>query len=251
MNSFSALFGILLFSFSVSAADGGGRFNFNAREKLEKKESSRWTLQEWLAQKERNRMMDLWLGMYAPSPYEFYLKGTSNSFTSSTDPLSTPEKSYQTYSGGIGAYATIVGLEGDYENNWHETYNDLTGSFNLRILGNAVQGTHLIAKYGLRTRTGTSAGQGFKIANQFWGGDLNLYLTRYFGLQGLYHSYLPAEEALFGTVTGTRTEAGAFIDFNIIRVFGVWYNDVQKNELSGTTTTLQRTGTQIGLKIFF
>ncbi len=267
MNSFSAfcrrqtqgliVFCILTFTLTSGAADGGssggggGRFNFNAREKVEKKASSRWTLQEWLEQKERNKLMDLWLAMYAPSPYEFFIKGSTNSFTSTTDPLTTPEKSYQTYSGGIGAYATIIGLEGDYENNWNETYNDLTGSFNLRILGNAVQGTHLIAKYGLRTRTGTSGGQGFKIANQFAGGDLNLYLTRYFGLQGLYHQYFAAEEPQFGTVTGTRTEAGAFIDFDMFRIFGLWFDDVQKNELNGTTTTIQRTGTQIGLKIFF
>jgi len=256
MNSFRVISSLVLFcAISTQAAEGGlggGRFNFNAREKTEKKESSRWTLQEWLAQKERNRLMDLWLAMYSPTPYEFFIKGASHSHSTTYEPALIAEKSYQSYSGGLGAYATIVGLEGDYENNAAENYNDLSGSFNLRILGNAVQGTHLILRYGLRTRSGsTAAGTDFRIGNQFAGADLNLYLTRHFGLQGVYHQYLPADEPNLGTITGTRTEAGAFIDFSMVRLFGNWFSDVQKNDLAGSLTTIQRTGTQIGLKFFF
>src|SRR4051812_10192033 len=117
MNSFRVL--CLLFIFSaataVHAADGGNRFDF--RQKAEKKATSRWTLQEWLEQKDRNRMMDLWLGMYSPSPYEFYVRGAYQTYRTTYDPMSIEEKSYQSFSGGLGAYATIIGIEGGYENN--------------------------------------------------------------------------------------------------------------------------------------
>ncbi len=270
MNSFRIWIPVLLFSLSVSAADtgsGGGRFNFNFRDKAQKKEVSRWSLQEWLAQKDRNRLMDQWLMMNSPSPYEFYLTGSMNSHKTTYEPASVAETSHQSYSGALGAYATVMGLEGSYENNTEEKYTDLTGSVNIRVLGNAVQGTHLILRYGLRTRsgsigsgtsgsgssggTGPATGADYRIANQFAGADLNLYLTRFFGLHGVYHHYLPADESTLGTVTGSRSEVGAFIDFSAIRVFGHIFTDIQKNELSGTTTTIQRTGTQLGLQFFF
>lgn len=256
MNSFRMMaFVLLLFVLPAGAADGsagGGGSKFNFRQKIDQKRNSRWTLQEWLEQKERNRLMDLWLAMYAPSPYEFFLKGAYHSSTTKFDPVTTPEKSYQSYSGGVGAYATVIGIEGDYENNSQEKYSDTSGSLNIRILGNAVQGTHLTVRYGLRTRSGEdSSGQNFRLANSFAGGDLNLYLNHHFGLMGLYHQYLPVDDSTLGSVSGTRTEGGLFIDFEGLRVFGAWFSDVQKNELSGTTSTIQRTGVRTGLQFFF
>lgn len=239
----------LLFSISAQAADRSsfaGRFDY--RQKAQKKEGSRWTLQEWLQQKERNQMMDLWLAMYAPSPYEFYLKGSYLSYKAKSDPVTTEEKSYQSYAGGLGAYATIIGLTVDYENNSQESYNDLSGALNLRIMGNAVQGTHLTLRYGQRTRTGISDS---RITNQFAGADLNLYLTKYFGLLGAYDQYLPNDEGSLGTFSGSRTEGGIFIDFSSIRIFGQWFSDKQKNELNGVTSTIERTGIQSGLVFFF
>ncbi|MEZ0391856.1 MAG: hypothetical protein ACAH59_06555 [Pseudobdellovibrionaceae bacterium] len=253
MNSFRLFWLVVLIGFSVHAADrssSSGRFNF--RQKAESKAGSRWTLQEWLEQKERNHMMDLWLAMYAPSPYEFYLKGSYHTFKTKLDPATVEEKEYQSYSGGLGAYATIIGIEGDYENNSQEKYNDLSGALNLRILGNAVQGTHLSLHYGLRTREGEDAtGSVVRFSNPYAGADLNLYLTKYFGLQGRYNQYLATEEVSLGTITGSRTEGGLFIDFGPVRVFGNWFSDMQKNDKAGVISTIQRTGIQSGLKFFF
>lgn len=253
MNSFRLLFVLVLFGISAKAADGSapaGRFN--AAQKVEKKAGSRWTLQEWLEQKQRNQLMDLWLGMYAPSPYEFFLGGAFHSFTTKFDPPTTADKDYQSYSGSLGAYATVIGLEGQYEHNSAESYSDLSGSLNLRILGNAVQGTHLIVQYGLRTRDGDFQGSHFRVGNQFAGADLNLYLTKHFGLIGHYNSYFPNDDIDLGKVSGSREEAGLFIDFDAVRVFGNWFRDLQKNEKAGSpTTTIERSGYQTGLKFFF
>lgn len=253
MNSFRVFCLILFASLSLQAADGsppGGRFD--ARQKAESKEKSRWTLQEWLAQKERNRMMDLWLAMYAPSPYEFFLSGSYNSYATKWDPESLgSEKSYQSFTGSLGAYATIIGLEGQYENNTAESFNDLSGSLNIRVLGNAVQGTHLTLRYGLRTRTGDWQGTSFRVGNQFAGAELNLYLTKYFGLSGRYNSYFPKEDENLGSISGFRSEAGAFIDFSSFRVFGNWFQDKQTNDKAGVKNSVDRSGVQTGLRFFF
>jgi hypothetical protein len=239
---------------SAFGADGsapGGRTDF--RLKAQKKESVRWTLQEWLAQKERNQLMDLWLVTNSPSPYEFFVKGSYLSYTAKPEVagLAGLESTQQSYQGAVGAYASIMGLEADYENNTQESYSDLAGSLNLRIMGNANQGTHLNLHYGMRTRQISNSGVDSRIVNQFAGADLNLYLSRHFGLQGLYNKYFSADEAVYGTVTGTRAEAGLFIDFEAFRVFGNWFSDRQENEKAGVKSSLERVGIQSGFKFFF
>jgi hypothetical protein len=225
------------------------------RKKAENKEGKRWTLKEWMEQKERNYMMDLWLGMYAPSPFEFFVGASQNSYNreTSTQPPTTPttQSSNQSFQGSLGAYALIVGLQGEYENNWEEQYDELSGSLNLRLLGNAKQGTHLIVQVGQRTRNLHNYSSSIKLSHIFTGAELDLYLMKYFGIHGLYRSFNPITDATLGEVSGTRSEAGVFIDFNALRVYGNWYSDVQQNSLSGTVTKIDRTGIMSGIKFFF
>lgn len=234
-------------------SSGGGVFDIS--KKSTNKEGSRWTLQEWLSQKERNHLMDLWLGMYAPSPYEFYLSGQSLSYDKSftTVPAASTDSthSYRSSAGGIGAFAAVIGLVGEYENNSEEGYNELLGSLNLRVLGNAVQGTHLILSYGQRTKNQNSTGSLITLRQNFAGADLDLYLLKHFGLHGNYKSFATNNETSLGEVTGSKTEAGAFIDFGAVRIFGNWYSEKQDQVLSTTTTRTIRTGVQSGLKFFF
>lgn len=231
----------------------GGSPSFDFRKKSESKEGTRWTLQEWLAQKDRNHLMDLWLGMYAPSPYEFYLSGQFSSYDKTISALpgtSTEQKnSLRSSSGSLGAYATLIGLIGEYENNREDNYNDLSGSLNLRLIGNAVQGTHLIIGYGQRTRNDTA--QGLTLKQQFSNADLDLYLTKYFGLHGAYRYFAPQSDSRLGEVTANSAEGGVFIDFSSLRIFGTWYSDRQDSTLSGIVTKTERTGISTGIKFFF
>ena len=224
------------------SSSGPGKY-FDFRKKAVNKEGSRWTLQEWLSQKDRNRMMDLWLAMYAPSPYEFYLSGSHNSYQTETVGSTTPTPSETSYSGKLGAYAYIVGLGLEHENNWKSARNDLTGTINLRIAGNAVQGTHLILNYGNRDRNFTNNGVPARYNQQFYGADLNLYLMKYFGLQAMHRQFVTLEDPTVGKLEEKRSEAGAFIDFWSLRVYGNWYQ-----ETLNTTTT---TGVQSGFYFFF
>lgn len=219
------------------------------------KEKSRWTLKEWLEQKERNHMMDLWLGMYSPSPYEIILTGSYLDYQTSTEGSNAAQSGFK-YSGGLAFYALILGLEAQYENNWKDSVNSLATSVNLRVMGNAVQGTHLNIQYGVKKSeqpalTGGTSSTSFKTEQQFVGGDFDLYVDRYIGLHANYRSYLPTQDSQLGDLSGQRTEYGLFFDVGIIRLFGQWFSEKTETNPAGVKNTLTTTGIESGLKIFF
>lgn len=240
---------ILLASASSGFAAGsrsgsGGDF----LQRAERRQSQRWTLQEWLAQKDRNRMMDMWLSMNSPSPYELMLGISYNSYDQEATGSTTPNK-YTSYQGAFSAYAQFVGLTAEYENNTQEGFNDLNGLFNLRLLGSSIQGSYLTVHYGMRTHTQTSPQ--LTLRQQFAQASIQMYVIKQFGFDALYRQYLPTEDTTLGKIKGNLTEAGAFIDFKNFRVFGTWYKEVRSSELNTVITETTRTGIRSGLKIFF
>ncbi len=233
---------------AIDGSTGSGRAGFRA--KSESKKTSRWTLEDWLAQKERNQMMDLWLAMYSPSPYEFFVSGTYLSYTTALTPQ-TEGTSITSMRGALGAYATILGLEGYYENNTTEKRNESGMTLNLRVVGNAVQGTHLTGFYGFRSLRSDESGVMASYNQQFAGADLNLYLNRHFGISGRKQIYFPIEQQNQATLSEDRSEAGLFIDFSAARIFGEWFKETSRVQNSGSTTETTRTGIQTGCKFFF
>ena len=226
-------------------------FGGDYKKKSEQKTSSRWTLTDWLAQKERNKMMDLWLQMYAPSPYEFYLSGEYLSYQSQSASGTGGDQTYTSYKTSLAAYALIMGLQFDYENNWKQNYNNLDGSLNIRVMGNAIQATHLSLFYGLRTQHRSLAGQFHRLNENFYGAEFDLYLNRLFGLHTMYKSFPPTTDQNFGELSSTRQELGLFIDFDFLRIFGTSFTESQKTNLNSTETTIQQKGFNTGLKFFF
>jgi hypothetical protein len=254
MFHFKSLLGLVLLGTLLSLPAGaessggsnGGGGDFTKR--AERRQSQRWTLKEWLEQKDRSRMMDMWLSMNSPSPYELMLGASYNSFTSANSSLA-PDLNYTDYSGSFSAYAQFVGLSVEYENNTSESYNDLSGLFNLRLLGSSIQGSYLTVHYGLKTHTESATS--IRLSQPFAQASIQLYATKQFGFDGLYRSYFTVNDATLGDVKGQLTEGGAFIDFNNFRVFGSWYKDVQNEKAATTTIDKTRTGIRTGLKIFF
>lgn len=217
-------------------------------ERASKREGSRWTLSEWMAQKERNKLMDLWLAMNSPSPYEFMLGGSYNNYKA-TENQTTNE--YVTSGAEVQAYAQFFGLGLEYDNRTSESENDLSGMLNLRLLGNSIQSTHLTLHYGQRTRTISDVTPTTLLRNQFGQVSLQMYLNPNFGIRGSFRQYQPFSDSTFGDVTGQLTTGGLFIDFKAIRLFGEWYDDIQKNTGSTVAPQIQRTGIKTGLQIYF
>ncbi|MEN0058153.1 MAG: hypothetical protein AAGB31_04915 [Bdellovibrio sp.] len=234
-------------SFAQSKSRWGSGIDFTQR--AANREKSRWSLTEWLEMKNRNRMMDMWLSFNSPSPFEFMLGGAYNSFKTEVEGSSDSE-SATSFSGEFAAYAQFVGVSGEYENNTAEKYNDLAGMLNIRLLGNSIQNTSFTIHYGQRTRDSEDSG---RLTQQFAQASVQVYLTKYFGLDGKYRYFLPTSTDELGDVEGNLTEAGLYIDFKVLRIFGSWYKESQKNKIPAAAddTVTDRTGIRSGLKIFF
>lgn len=220
----------------------------NIFDRSSKREGSRWTLSEWLAQKERNKLMDMWLAMNTPSPYEFMLGASYNSYKSTENQITNE---YTTSNAELQAYAKFFGLGLEYENRNAESENDLSGMLNIRLLGNSIQSTHLSIHYGQRTRTISDVSPTSLLRNQFGQVSLQLYLNPYFGINGKYRQYLSFNDSLFGDVTGQLTTAAVFIEFKALRIFGEWFEDIQKNTGSSVPAENKRNGIKTGVQLFF
>ncbi len=256
MSRFSSLLLLCIIAFSaVTHAQSGSRWGsgIDFTQRAANREKGRWSLTEWLEMKNRNRMMDMWLSMNSPSPFEFSLGGSYNSYkTEVRDPATTTtEDSFTSYAAEASAYAQFVGITAEYENNTQESYNDLAGMLNIRLLGNSIQNTSFTIHYGQRTRE--YSGAAGRLTQQFAQASLQVYLTKYFGLDGKYRYFLPTSTDELGDVEGNITEAGLFIDFKAVRVFGAWYKESQKTKVPAATddTVTDRTGIRSGIKIFF
>lgn len=214
------------------------------------REAKRFTLQGWLENKDRRALMDMWLTINTPSPYEFVLGGSlfQYSLTSVTNNVSNV-KNYKSYTGEISAYARFVGVTAEYSNNQEEGFNDVTGLFNLRVFGNTVQGSHITLHYGLRTRSAEN--KSYRLNQSFPAATLQIYLMKYFGIQSHYRAYLPITDSFYGDVQGDELTAGAFIEFGALRLFGDWFQERQNSKLNSIETNSDRTGTKVGLKIYF
>ncbi len=211
-------------------------------------DKSRWTLKDWLEQKDRNKMMDLWLGMYAPSPYELIFSGAQIDYKADSDnPVSTVN--YKSWVGSVYFYALVLGIGVQYENNWIEHFTDAQGTVNVRVAGNSNASTHLNLFGGLRNRLNET----LEIRGQpLAGAELEIYVGHHWGLHGNYRYFFNKDIENVGTLFGDRLEGGIFIEFEPLRIFGNWYSEtLNTTPLAGTATNTSRSGLLYGLRILF
>ena len=244
---------IVVFAFSISTIahaqnSGGGS---SAQQKSEEKKSVRWTLEGWLKQKEQMRMSDLWLARNShSSPFELFVdfRSVGNKKTDgSENAVATNEN---LLSSTVAAYAGVAGIRGSYDRD-SEKRSVWAGSFNLRLMGRALQDTHINLEYGLRG-SDFGGGDAGKFSNQFGGVTTNFYLTKYFGVEGAYYKILSGESDTQRKLKGEESRAGIFIDFAMVRVFGYWRNELLNfNEGGVADAREKRTGYGGGLRFYF
>lgn len=235
----------------LSQGASGPSWSAGITERAVKRESSRWTLQDWMAKKETMRWQDIWLSMNSGSPFEGSLYGHYKSFASETDsPAATQNVIANFY--GLSAWAQMVGLEVAQHDNKDENILDQFGSLNLRLLGSSIQSSNLILHYGVRTRYLKTQTPATRFNNTFTGLSLQIYLQKYFGLEGKYQVFAEFNEPSYGKLKGHAWEANLFIDFKAVRIFGGSTFEQDDVELAaGGLQVVKRIGTQGGLKIFF
>ncbi len=216
-------------------------------------EAKRFTLSEWMANKQKSQMMDAWMGYNtnAPDPYEFKFGFNLRDYdyTQSSAGTTLLSKAYKSYDGEFSAYARNVGLTLQYQKNDEEEFNDTTGIFNVRILGMGLQNTHFSLHYGLRTRE--NSGNDSRMNHQFAAATLQLYVFQSFGILGHYRQYFKSSESVYGVTEGTEYQAGAYLEFGRLRLLGNYFEENSSSTINATMTDHQRKGTQVGFLIHF
>lgn len=225
-------------------------FNKSIREKQAQKNAKRWSLSEWLDQKGRNKLMDMWLMYNTPSPYEFFFSAdTSNVEQEVMIGTGTPtSQTFRNYRGAFGAFVTVVGLYGEYESS-DEELEQWKALFMVRLLGSSDQSTNFTIHYGLMNQNFNDEETQYQVG----GGRISLYLIKAFALTGQYEHIFEAESEQNNiTSEGSRWEAGAHLEYGALRIYGSWFQEV----LDLTTTTNQesqrtRQGLLYGLRFYF
>lgn len=206
--------------------------------KQEEKKKTRWSLQDWLDTKNTMMMQDLWLAMHAPSPYEFFIAG------SLIPGNERPGRG--SYLGGdlrVGGFASIFGVELQYDRSFSDRW---IGLVHLRLLGYHEQATNITLQGGYRSQ---SDGGTFKGA--LAGVRMTLYLTKFFGVEGLYRHYFETTDSESGArLTGSRYGAGAFIDFSFVRLFAFYFVEPTTVVTAGGNTDIEIDGVHVGWKLF-
>jgi len=203
--------------------------------KEEEKRKTRWNLSEWIETRDKMRLMDLWLAIHSPSPYEFFISPEAL-FPQTGTGSSTLNPALRLQG---AAYASIVGLQAQHS--FLET-SETKAQVNLRLLGYHVQSTNITLHGGLRFRD-----QPGSTRNGYAGAELTLYLGRFAGVQGLYqYHFSPVSNTAGNNATGTEWETQGFIDFKALRVFAGYQSLSEQG--SGAQN---RSSWLSGLKLFF
>lgn len=229
----------LFFVLSPGLATAEEAYTFIIK-KQEEKAKSRWSLSEWLDTRDRMRMMDLWLALHSPSPYEFILGGSYH-FANTT-----PGGKYNPWDLQATAYASIFGLSAQRESSSLDTR--WRGLFHLRIFGMYAQATNITLQLGIKSTSNDST----LYRNALAGVSMTIYLAKSFGIEGLYrHSFASTPNASDFLYDGDRYEGTAFIDFKFLRIFGNYYYEKENLESPTAVALLERSGIAAGGKFFF
>ena len=205
--------------------------------KQEEKEKTRWSLSNWLETRDKMRLMDLWLAIHSPSPYEFFLGGKYQFGERNSVSGNDSGEAF------IAAYASIFGLE------FHQHFrlSQWEALFNFRIFGYHAQGTNITLHAGLRSRTDPAT-----YLNSFAGLSTSMYITKHFGFEGMFRYFFDS-----GTNSGGIDEfgrlltLGAFIDFQYVRTFGEYFRDVSIRRSGPGPGDVVYSGWAVGVKLFF
>ena len=203
--------------------------------KQEEKKNYRWSLAGWLETKEKMRLMDLWLALHAPSPYEFIFGG---------DYLTGSQTPGSSFSGGslfFIAYASIFGLE--LKGQLKAPVDYWQAVFRLRIFGYHDQASNITLHAGVRTRQGTDS-----FRNALTGGSISIYVAKFFGIEGKAIHLFDSTPSPLGTqFSGTEFDMGAFIEFSFVRIFGKYFS--HPSTLNGSE--ISETGVRFGTQLYF
>lgn len=228
---------LIIFLFSNTAMAIDGTYELIVNKKQEKKKNTRWTLTEWLQQKEKIRAMDMWLAMNTSSnPFEFYIGGSQANLE-----FNNNQNSETLTQAEAGAFASITGVEYQYNNT--DSFYQSRYMFTLRALGTSQQSTNLSLSYGGLQHSENT----FLFKTDFYKASISLYLTQFFGIKADKVWINEDIDSLNNTFSGDEISGTVFIDFKALRIFGKYIKSTY--ELNNIKTN--RDGVLTGIQVYF
>lgn len=211
--------------------------------KQEQTQQTSWYLDDWFATKNRIRLMDMWLALHSPSPYEFYV-APEYQIVDGSNGGAAERFSGNAWRIRAAAYASIFGLGLEKGFNPDSEWSAL---FLLRIFGLHAQTTNLTLQAGIRSEGDPVDGR-----NAVLGLSSTLSATRYFGIDGYYRHYFPSAGSSSGVVSsGNRWELGPYIDFRPLRIYVKYFSDSETQIAQSVSVPVSGEGVLIGAQLFF
>lgn len=245
---FTGMFLLLVLPLSAQAFD----FSYSGSRQGDKTQT-RWTITDYLAQKNRVQLMDNWLSMNRSSnTFEIYFGGGPVSYTQteSTGSGGTTRRTELSQNYRLAMYAWIFGLEGEYQKS-NLDYEAWSAAVALRLLGTSNQNTNLTVKYGIQETKDLSVTPAEVWTNQFAEASLSLYIIDFVGLSGLYRYYLPDQSSSGIDLSGTRTSAGIFLEYGVFRAYADYIQERFEYNNAGSVTQKNRDGLEYGVRFYF
>jgi len=255
----------------------------------EERKSTRFTLTEWLRIKERMKLMDVWLAMFSDPKKDTFrpelslvyfktkgdlnYKATNQSENDDGDINGSMAKAQLyltnifTGSTGIRTLNIDFGLEGglknttDYEPDTSVNFANsrkLTRthwSSNFRIFGKNIQDSSMILKVGQYQARDTRVqltGENERTMRKglLVGGELQLYLFRWLGLEGNYLDFQPSSNDNQGwSTSGQYYDYMAYVEVSLFRLMFGAYSDEWKFKNGSEQTSTKETGLLGGVKL--
>ncbi len=208
--------------------------------------SKRWTLSEWLEQKSRIQMMDMWLTMNSPSPYELVIGGH---YLSTQNNENT--ESLQSYDGELQAFAGLAGVSFEHQNNTPLVRSQSAAALNLRLLGNSQQNSFFLLKLGQRSLSLAQNQEAILFRTAFADASLQMYITDHLGFLTGYRSYFAAEEGTSVYTNGSKVAADLYIEFIRLRISLGYFEERENFTLSDIKYEDINKGLRTGLYFYF
>jgi hypothetical protein len=249
------LLGLCMNSHSSAFASGSSpsfSSGFGSVEEVQKKkESSRWTIEGWLSQKQKIQWMNYWLAMNtSPLDFEFSLGGNWGNLKSETTTIPGAISSAQVLEGEISVYYRIIGFTAEYKRPDADSVS-ISALFNLRLLGTSLQASQLTLHYGFREFMSQDPLEAIE-QQQVAGISATLYLFDFFGLESHYRKELPVTNKGLAKIENSIFKYGLFVELGFLRLYG---NIVDETLIqippAATEMATKGKGSEFGVQLYF
>lgn len=220
------------------------------KKRQSQKDSTRWTLFDWMSQKQKMSLWDQWLDRNrSANVFELSLEGSQFNYDLTTQGSTVSEVSESSRIYGVEFWVWLLGLKAEFEK-VEENRESRSALLGLRLIGSSLQSTNLIVRMGLQKLENSTAAETWE--NVVASATLRIYFLSFIGLFGEYRHFFESESNLNQKLSGYRVRSGAFIEWGLLRLFGAyWQEPLELTPSGGAKVTQDRDGVQAGIQLIF